>query len=254
MFIRGRPWLKNWTFFALYGIVDDAFYSGSDRAMKVFISSTYVDLIEYRRKAIEVVNRYKCIPLAMEHFGARTEDATTVCEKEIRECDIFIGIYAHRYGFIPKGEKKSITQLEYELAKELGKDCLCFIMDKDFPWPFSAIEMDKYAELNAFLEDVKKACVVESFKSPEDLGLKLAAPLSKLIGKQGQEEGVRLIPVRLILIWRTPMRCRNILPGGGRRWPCFPTGSLMKRNPCWCWKPSAAWAKALYPGPGSKKK
>jgi hypothetical protein len=32
--------------------------------MKVFISSTYEDLKEYRQAAIEVVNRYKCVPLA----------------------------------------------------------------------------------------------------------------------------------------------------------------------------------------------
>ena len=32
--------------------------------MKVFISSTYEDLKEYRKAAVEVVNRYKWVPLA----------------------------------------------------------------------------------------------------------------------------------------------------------------------------------------------
>ena len=52
---------------------------------KVFISSTYVDLEQYRRAAIEVVNHYKCVPLAMEFFDSLTEDPKTVCDKEIRE-------------------------------------------------------------------------------------------------------------------------------------------------------------------------
>ncbi|MCX6582666.1 MAG: DUF4062 domain-containing protein [Candidatus Aminicenantes bacterium] len=46
--------------------------------MKVFISSTYVDLIEYRQKAIEVVNRYEDQAVAMEYFGARAF-AKTYC-------------------------------------------------------------------------------------------------------------------------------------------------------------------------------
>jgi hypothetical protein len=36
--------------------------------MKVFISSTYEDLKEYREAAIKVVERYKGVPLAMEFF------------------------------------------------------------------------------------------------------------------------------------------------------------------------------------------
>ncbi len=53
-----------------------------------------------------------------------------VCDEKIKECDVFVGIYAHRYGFIPDNQTKSITQLEYELAKDQGKDCLCFIVKK----------------------------------------------------------------------------------------------------------------------------
>ena len=77
--------------------------------MKVFISSTYEDLKEYRQAAIEVMNRHEGTPLAMEFFMARTGEPKQVCKKEIKKCDIFVGIYAYRYGFIPKGEKKSIT-------------------------------------------------------------------------------------------------------------------------------------------------
>jgi hypothetical protein len=170
--------------------------------MKVFISSTYVDLIEYRKKAIDAALRYKCLPLAMEYFGAQPEEPKTVCDKEIRDCDIFIGIYAHRYGYIPKGSgnKKSITQMEYELAKELKKDCLCFIVEKGFVWNPDFIEMDKYAELKAFLEEVKTACVVETFKGSDDFENKLSISLGRLLAsktgtvKREKEESLCLIP------------------------------------------------------------
>jgi len=67
--------------------------------LKVFISSTYLDLKDYRQTAIEVVNRYKCVPLAMEFFLAQPAEPSRVAEKEVRECDIFVGLYAHRFGF-----------------------------------------------------------------------------------------------------------------------------------------------------------
>ncbi len=167
--------------------------------MKVFISSTYVDLIEYRKKAIEVVLRNKFLPLAMEFFNAQTEDATTVCDKEIRECDVFIGIYAHRYGFIPKGKKKSITQLEYELAnKEPRKNCLYFIVEKDFPWNPQLIEKKKGAALERFLKKVKNEYVVEFFKSPDHfmgvLSTSLANHIANKKGTPVQKDSAYLIP------------------------------------------------------------
>jgi hypothetical protein len=96
-----------------------------EHEMKVFISSTYEDLKQYRLAAIEIVNRYQCIPLAMEFFMANPGEPKEVCDNEIKKCDVFVGIYAHRYGFIPDNETKFITQLEYELAKNLGRSfCL----------------------------------------------------------------------------------------------------------------------------------
>ena len=145
--------------------------------MKVFISSTYEDLKEYRQAAIEIVNRYKDIPIAMEFFGAQPAEPTKVCEEEIKECDVFIGIYAHRYGYVPEGQRKSITRQEYELAKEEGKDCLCFIVDGKYAWPPDYIEMGKYPKLKAFLKIVKKDNVVEFFKSPEDFSGKFSVSL-----------------------------------------------------------------------------
>lgn len=164
--------------------------------MKVFVSSTYVDLIEYREKAVGVLNHYKCTPLAMEFFDSQPEEPTKVCQKEIRECDIFFGIYAHRYGFVPKGQEKSITQMEYELAKELGKDCLCFIVNKKFPWKPDFIEFEKRKELETFLNIVKEQETLSSFTTPQDFETKLTASLGKWIAAQkGKDTSDSCIPL-----------------------------------------------------------
>jgi ATP-dependent DNA helicase RecG len=155
---------------------------GSSARCKVFISSTYVDLKEYRQAAIDVVNRYDdCELLAMEFFASQSQDTTEVCQKEIQACDVLVGIYAHRYGFIPQGQDKSVIHLEYELAKILGKKCLFFIVDQGYPWNPGFIEMDKYARLQAFLDEVKNEYAVEFFESTTHFKSKLSESLGKLL-------------------------------------------------------------------------
>ena len=136
--------------------------------MKVFISSTSADLKEYREAAEEVTGEYKCVPLAMEHFKSQPQAPAKVCEKEVKECDIFVGIYAHRYGFVPEGQEKSITQQEYELAKKEGKACLCFIVKSNFPWDPELIETGKLKEIKTFLQIVKTENTVSFFTTVDD--------------------------------------------------------------------------------------
>jgi len=165
--------------------------------MKVFISSTFVDLIEYRQKAVEVLLRYKDTPIAMEYFGSQSEEPTRVCETEIQECDLFVGIYAYRYGFVPQGGETSITRREYELAQHLKKPCLCFIVKDDFPWNPKFIEMAKLPALTAFLDIVKKERVLDYFTTPEDFAGKLATSLANAVKKQSGTDipgGKRHIP------------------------------------------------------------
>jgi len=176
---------------------------GKQKALKVFISSTYIDLKDYRQAAITVVNRYKCVPLAMEFFMSQPAEPTRVCEKQLLECDILVGIYAHRYGFIPEGKNTSITHEEYELAKKEGKECLCFLVDQDFPWKPTLCEFDKINRIKKFMEEIKKEEVLSFFTTPSDFEAKLSGSLGKLlIEKKGTAEqkeqlasGGKLIPV-----------------------------------------------------------
>ena len=99
--------------------------------MKVFLSSTYNDLIEHRKAAHDALEQLGLHVIWMEAFGARTEDSTTACLKEVEESDLFVGIYAHRYGYIPKDVTASITEQEFDHAHKLGKPIFGFIVNED---------------------------------------------------------------------------------------------------------------------------
>jgi len=227
--------------------------------LKVFISSTYLDLKEYRQTAIDIVNRYECVPLAMEHFMSQPKEPEEVCENEIGECDIFVGIYAHRFGFCPEGGKKSITQLEYELAGRLGKECLCFIVQKDFPWNPELCEFEKYKGLQAFLDQVKQENTCTFFTYQNDFGGKLAASMGKLlVEKQGSaSEGKsfclheRLIPIAPTPFIAHPYPLPEHFTGRAAGKALLSNWLYNEKEPVlWCSRPSAVWEKPPFPGYG----
>ena len=58
--------------------------------MKVFLSSTYLDLIEHRKEAAEALARLGHHVIGMETFNARTEDPTKASLSEVDECNFLL--------------------------------------------------------------------------------------------------------------------------------------------------------------------
>lgn len=121
--------------------------------MKIFISSTFVDLVEVRKIAHEFLNQFASITEGMEVWGASNENPIDRCLDKVRESDLYIGIIGHRYGSIDEKTKKSITELEYLTAKENGIDRLIFVMS------------DEYCILPKFVDKGDSAALLSEFKA-----------------------------------------------------------------------------------------
>ncbi len=150
--------------------------------MKVFLSSTYSDLIEHRKAAHDALEQLGLHVIWMEAFGARPEESTRACLAEIEACDLFVGIYAHRYGYIPAGAERSITEQEFDHARKLGKPIFAFIVHEEHPWPPKHIEHDKRASLDAFLGKVRKQ-PVEFFTTPDNLAQNIASSVGRYLSE-----------------------------------------------------------------------
>lgn len=110
---------------------------------KVYVSSTRVDLAEYRDKVERVLRRMGHTDVAMEYYVAEEARPAERCLKDVAEADLYVGIFAWRYGHQPtehNPENLSITELEYRRALEAGKTCLIFLLSEDAPWPRSLIQ------------------------------------------------------------------------------------------------------------------
>jgi hypothetical protein len=117
---------------------------GSPARIRVFISSTYRDNKERRDPIRDAVERAEMVAVGMETFPASDRPTVEECKRRPAECEVFVGIVAHRYGWEPEGQEtgqeKSITWLEYEAARKAKRPCLMFQIDPELP--FTKADMD----------------------------------------------------------------------------------------------------------------
>lgn len=99
---------------------------------QVFISSTYNDLKEERRAAIDAVLKLEHIPVGMEAFRADDSQQKEIIQRWLEEVDIYILILGARYGTIDKETNISYTEWEYNLAEKLGIPRLVFVLDDTY--------------------------------------------------------------------------------------------------------------------------
>lgn len=101
--------------------------------MRIFVSSTYVDLKEIRKVAINHlegivghVTDATGTVVAMEYFNATERCCKEECLHELSTCDLVIGIYGDRYG-TPAEDGRSMTETEFDYAVEHGIPILAFV-------------------------------------------------------------------------------------------------------------------------------
>ena len=143
---------------------------------QVFISSTYTDLIEERRKILDVLLMADCIPAGMEAFVATDDEQFSVIKKVIDLCDYYILIVGMRYGSINPSSGKSYTEMEYEYALEQGIPVLVFAIDDTVELPSDKKEttLDNIEKLNRFREKALTNRLASLWKTGDDLAGKVA--------------------------------------------------------------------------------
>ena len=105
---------------------------------KVFISSTLEDLADFRQAAQDAILRLDWQPINCGYWAAGGYPPLATCLEKVDAADAVVAIVAHRHGWTPQDPpgdgKKSITRLECERAKALGKEVIPFLVDERAPW------------------------------------------------------------------------------------------------------------------------
>src|SRR5436305_2301345 len=146
----------------------------------VMISSTARDLPEHRKEVLDACLRQGMFPSMMEHLLASDSEAIAASLKMVDEADIYLGIFAHRYGYVPAGYTISITEMEYNRAVERGIPRLIFLMHEEHSLKAADVEKGEGAvKLEALKTRLGTERVVNFFTSPADLRAHVINSLSQ---------------------------------------------------------------------------
>lgn len=133
---------------------------------KVYISSTFIDLKEYRQTFINLFEKqlggkFEVHPRIMEwmHDTGNFQFFTEDCIKAVEESDIYILIFGNRIGSYPPGEERTYTEIEFDTAVKNNKKIYFFPLAK-----FDTNKIDNREKHTALLAKYNQEDFSESFK------------------------------------------------------------------------------------------
>lgn len=139
-----------------------------NKKYQIFISSTYMDLKEERRAAIDAIFDTGNIPVGMEQFPASDLSQWEYIMKMLKDTDYVVLISAGRYGSLIKGDKVSWTEKEFNYAIEKGIPVLPIIIKDIDELPVKKV--DKYKErINEFHKKLKDDRTVSTYSNISEL-------------------------------------------------------------------------------------
>jgi|GEM_PF-2712388 len=154
--------------------------------IRVFVSSTWMDLQEERQCVEQALNRMRTTNFdGMEYFGSREETPKQVCLEHVDESDVYIGIFAFRYGSIDEETQKSMTELEYRRAGERGIHRLVYLKSDKFADQLNPDWKESNpvakAKLDMLKEELTRKHTVQFFENSYELAAKVTADLHNYI-------------------------------------------------------------------------
>ena len=155
---------------------------------KVYISSTFEDLKEYRAEVLKTLRRMQQEVIAMEDYAAADERPLAKCLADVEKCDYYLGIFAKRYGFIAPNdngenpEGKSITELEYRHAVRTAKKCFIFLVHAKAKWTLEHVDGGAGGEkLRNLCEELKLKHSVAFFENEDELAVRVSEAFLALV-------------------------------------------------------------------------
>ncbi|MDN5698995.1 MAG: DUF4062 domain-containing protein [Kocuria sp.] len=162
-----------------------------DKRYQVFISSTFVDLIDERREVMQALLEMDCMPAGMELFPAGNDDQWTLIKGVIEQSDYYLVVLGGRYGSVTE-EGVSYTEKEYDYAVELGIPVMGFVPADIDEIPVGKTDKNDAAaqKLDEFRVKVQRRMTKE-WKNADDLGSKVTRGLMHLIKNHPRPGWVR---------------------------------------------------------------
>lgn len=175
--------------------------------MRIFVSSSFEDLMDHRAAAIRVLRQLGHEVLAMEDMIAGTAAPLAKVVEMVDRSEAYVGLFAWRYGYVPTRTAKqhppvpthnplvegavvgetSITHYEYLRALQRKLPVMAFLLDEHYPWPpqlidgfdTSRVQAPANADkIRALRRQLQQERVVSWFTTPSDLEARVSAAVT----------------------------------------------------------------------------
>jgi hypothetical protein len=157
------------------------------RMARIYVSSIFLDLKEHREQVSRVLRRMGHEDVAMEYYVAEDKRPVDKCLEDVADCDVYVGIFAWRYGWIPtknNRKKLSITEMEYRKALATDKKCLIFLLDGKAPWSLDFVDRTR-EKIEKLRDELAERHGGDRFSTEDELGRKLAEALHQWAQNRG---------------------------------------------------------------------
>lgn len=151
---------------------------------QVFLSSTYRDLKDERRAAIDAILTSQHIPAGMEMFRGDDIKQKEIIHQWLKQIDIYILILGVRYGDIDPETGISYTEWEYDLAEELNIPRLVILLKDDYlrskEYDISMVEIN-LPQYKSFKDRLTKEHYVHFVSSMDELKYVISTNIDYII-------------------------------------------------------------------------
>ena len=143
-----------------------------DQRLRVFVSSTLIELADERRAAAAAVSALGFTPVMFEQ-GARPHPPRDLYRAYLSQGDIFVGLYWQSYGRIPSGMEVSGLEEEFELSRDLPR-----LMYEKVPAP------DRDPGLEQLMIRIREEASYRRFETPDQLERLLRDDLATVVSER----------------------------------------------------------------------
>lgn len=150
----------------------------------IFVSSTYEDLKSYREQVRELITALGFIDIAMEKWPPSSNPPKEEVKDALNRSDIYVGIFAWRYGSRLEDRDISYIEYEYRLAKQNKIPRLIFMTNPEKAWPPKFVDIGSDGKsIRRLRAEIEKDREItwKYFDTEMDLVRWLSAALFKLI-------------------------------------------------------------------------
>lgn len=150
------------------------------RKPRVFLSATTQDLGTYRAAAAMFLQANDVETILQDNLKTERGSLVEVLRREIKKCDYVICLVGWHYGAEPSesqraGKRRSYTQLEHDMAVEMGKQPFVLVAANDCAFDGPITEREELQELQAAYREQfrEQGTFTHSFRNRAEMEAKL---------------------------------------------------------------------------------